>query len=208
MTHMRIITRTLTAAALLAATSCGSAVRTGSSPMFLVLTSMAGLRGGPNPSQPNTVLISDVLTQVRTGGNCTQTNPCPFVFGDNGTATMILEKKDVTTSVAPTTNNEVTINRVHVHYRRSDGGGVSGVDVPSDFDTATTATIPVVGTGTVSFELVRVQAKTTSPLVQLVTSGAVLGVVADVTFYGQDRVGNAVSATGSIQVEFADWGDQ
>jgi hypothetical protein len=207
MTRMRIINRTLTAAALLAATSCGSAVRTGSSPMFLVISSMAGLRGGPLPGQASPVLISDVLTQVISGGNCTQTNPCPTVFGDNGQATMLLEKKDVTSSLAPTTNNEVTINRVHVHYRRADGGGVPGVDVPTDLDSATTATVPVSGTGTVGFELVRAQAKFQSPLFQL-RAGGQLGVVADVTFYGQDRVGNTVSATGSIQIEFADWGDQ
>jgi hypothetical protein len=37
--------------------------------------------------------------------------------------------------------------------------------------------------------------------------GGVLGVVADVTFFGQDRVGNKVTVTGSVQIEFADWAD-
>jgi hypothetical protein len=206
---MRIITRTLTAVALLAATSCGSAVRTGSAPMFLVLSSLAGNRGGPSPGQPASPLISDVLTLVTTGANCTTTNPCPFVFGDNGTATMQLAKKDVASVAAPTSNNEVTISRVHVHYRRSDGGGVPGVDVPADFDTFATATVPTSGTVQIGFELVRVQAKQTTPLFPLraSASGGVLGVVAEVTFYGQDRVGNSVMATGSIQIEFADWAD-
>jgi hypothetical protein len=174
--------------------------------MFLVLSSLAGNRGGPSSGQPSSVLISDVVTLVTTGSNCTTTNPCSFVFGDNGTATMQLAKKDVASVAAPTTNNEVTISRVHVHYRRSDGGGVPGVDVPADFDTFTTATVPTSGSVQVGFELVRVQAKETTPLFPL-RDGGVMGVVADVTFYGQDRVGNSVMATGSIQIEFANWAD-
>jgi hypothetical protein len=177
-----------------------------------VLSSLAGNRGGPTPGQASAVLISDVLTLVTTGGACSVTNPCPFVFGDNGTATMQLAKKDVTSVAAPTTNNEVTISRVHVHYRRSDGGGVAGVDVPADFDTFVTATVPATGTVQIGFELVRVQAKEAAPLAQLAkfpfgNGGSPVGVVADVTFYGQDRVGNNVSVTGSIQVEFGDWAD-
>jgi hypothetical protein len=209
MTRIRIITRTLTAAALLAAASCGTAVRTGSSSSFLVIDSLAGIRGAAIPSPPGSLLISDVITIVRTGPQCTapiNPNGCPFVFGDNGSATLELAKKDVTSVAAPTTNNEVTINRIHIHYHRPDGGGVAGVDVPFDFDTFSTATVPATGSTTIGFELVRVQAKAESPLFQL-QGGGVLAVAADVTFFGQDRVGNNVSVTGSIQIEFSDWGD-
>jgi hypothetical protein len=31
--------------------------------------------------------------------------------------------------------------------------------------------------------------------------------MAEITFYGQDQNGNSVSVTGSISVNFADWGD-
>jgi len=206
MTRMRIITRALTAAALLAATSCSSTVRSGNSPVFLVIDNLGGIRGGPTTGTASSLLISDVLTLVTSGGACSLQAPCPTVFGDTGTATLELAKKDIT-ATAPTTNNQVTINRVHVHYRFADGSGVQGVTVPVDFDTFATATVPPTGTATISFELVRVQAKQTTPLVQLVGTPQTIAVVADVTFIGKDQVGNDISVMGSIQIEFGDWSD-
>jgi len=35
----------------------------------------------------------------------------------------------------------------------------------------------------------------------------VISTIAHVTFYGKDQNGNEVSVTGSISVNFADWGD-
>ena len=35
----------------------------------------------------------------------------------------------------------------------------------------------------------------------------VISTLADVTFYGQDQTGRAVSVTGTIGVNFADWAD-
>ena len=207
MTRMRIITRTLTAAALLAATSCSSTVRTGNSPVFLVIDNLAGIRGNTTPGQPSAFLISDVLTLVTTGSSCTPTSPCPTIFGDSGQATLELAKKDVTSTAAPTTNNQVTITRVHIHYRPANGSApVIGVNVPADIDTFSTATVPAAGTVTISFELVRVDAKLTSPLIQL-RGGGQIDAVADVTLSGTDQVGNAISATGSIAIQFGDWGE-
>ena len=207
MTRMRIITRTLAAAALLAATSCSSTVRTGSSPMFLVIDSMAGIRGAATAGTPSAFLISDLLTIVTSGGTCTTANPCPTVFGDSGQAVLELAKKDVTSTAAPTTNNQVTINRIHVHFHLTNGSGTSGVDVPADFDTFSTATVPASGSTTVSFELVRIQAKESPPLSTLLANGGLLSAVADITFFGTDQVGNAISVTGSIAIQFGNFGD-
>jgi hypothetical protein len=101
----------------------------------------------------------------------------------------------------------VTITRVHVTFRRTDGRNQEGVDVPYGFDTAATATVPPTGTVTLPFPLVRSQAKESSPLVELVTSGKAISTIVDVTFYGQDAVGNEVSVTGSLAVDFANFGD-
>jgi hypothetical protein len=212
MTRMRIITRILTAAALLAATSCSSTVRTGDSPVFLVIATITGSRGAATPGAPSSFLISDVLTFVTTGAGCTPQTPCPTVFGDSGQATLQLAAKNVT-STAPTTNNQVTITRIHVHYRLADTtiAPVQGVNVPNDFDTFATGTVPATGTLTLGFELVRVQAKESTPLVQLnkppVGNGGQINAVADVTFFGTDQVGNAISVTGSIAIQFGDWAD-
>jgi hypothetical protein len=211
MTRMRIFTRTLTAAALLAATSCGSTVRTGDSPMFLVINTLSGIRGGPTAGQASAILFSDVETflttgfDIVTGAPCSANVPCGVVYTDNGVATLELAKKDVTTATAPTSNNQVTINRIHVHYRVSPSGQ-TGVTAPADFDTFSTVTVPPTGTATVAFELVRSALKSVSPLFDLRTGGQI-GVTADVTFFGTDQTGHAISATGSIQIEFANWGD-
>jgi len=209
MTRMRIITRTLTVAALLAATSCSSTVRSGNSSMFLVIDSLQAIPGGASTGQAGSILYSDLRTTVTTGNDstgraCTQISPCFVVFADNGSATLELARKDVTLTT-PTSNNQVTINRVHVHFRFADGSGVPGSTVPADFDTFATATVPPTGSTTISFELVRVQAKESPPLTAVLASGGVLGVVADLTFIGTDQVGNAVSATGSMQIQFGDW---
>ena len=64
-----------------------------------------------------------------------------------------------TPGARPTTNNEVTINRVHVEYIRADGRNTPGVDVPYAFDSAVTGTIPAGGSLTIGFVLVRNAAK-------------------------------------------------
>jgi hypothetical protein len=193
-----------------ATTSCGSVVRSIRSPVLLVIDALSGVRGAANASTPTSTLVSDVLTIVTSGGTCTTTAPCPTVFGDSGSVQMHVILKDIGlpgVAVTPSTNNQVTITRVHISYRRSDGRNQEGVDVPYGFDTASTATVPASGNVTFGFPMVRSQAKESSPLVELVTSGKVISTIADVTFYGQDAVGNDVSVTGSINVDFANFGD-
>jgi hypothetical protein len=117
--------------------------------------------------------------------------------------------KDIgaTAPLSPTSNNEVTVNRYHVEYIRADGRNTPGVDVPYAFDSALTGTIPAGGTVTLGFELVRSAAKLESPLVQLKTSPNIINVIARVTFYGADRVGNNVTVMGQIGIEFGNFGD-
>ena len=58
-----------------------------------------------------------------------------------------------------------------------------------------------------AFELVRHVAKEESPLIQLTTSPTIITTIAQVTFYGADQVGNEVSVTGNIQIDFGNFGD-
>jgi hypothetical protein len=195
------------AAVVTASVSCGDVVRDGSSPVYLVIDSLAASRGGPQVGTPSAFLLSDVVTNVTSPDPCSTALPCPRVFGDPGIVTLRLTPRNINTTTGPTANNEVTISRVHVDYIRADGRNVPGVDVPYAFDGAVTATVPVIGSVAVGFELVRSTAKAESPLVQLRTSPNILTVIARVTFYGQDRTGNAVSVTGQIQIDFANFGD-
>jgi hypothetical protein len=201
-----IVSRVLTGAALMASTiSCGDVVRSSRSPVMMVVNSLTATRGSATSTTASTNLISDVLTLVTTGGTCTTVNPCPTIFVDTGTLTLSLAAKDV--SVGLTTNNQVTVNRIHVSYRRTDGRNQEGVDVPFAFDTASTALVPTSGNTAIGFVIVRDQAKTEAPLAALVSNGQTISAIADVTAYGTDQVGNAVSVTGSIGVSFGNFGD-
>jgi hypothetical protein len=177
--------------------------------VYLVIDQLQGMRGAVQPGTPSATLISDVITNVTSPAPCTTDKPCPTIFGDSGLATLRAPLKDIgaTASLSPTSNNEVTINRVHVEFLRADGRNTPGVDVPYSFDNAVTGTITAGGTLSLGFELVRNVAKQESPLVQLRTNPNTISVIARVTFYGADRVGNAIQATGQLTVEFGNFGD-
>jgi hypothetical protein len=190
----------LLAAVIAANVSCGSVVRDGKSPVYLVMDSLLAKRGLSNDPEGGT-LMSDVVTK---GG----------IVNDLGTVTLRISPKDIgptATATTPSLNNEVTINRYRVVYRRADGRKDPGVDVPYAFDGAATGTIPVGGSLKLSFELVRHVAKAESPLFQLrFTNGntpPVISTITDVTFYGRDQVGNELKVTGSILIDFADFAD-
>lgn len=194
---------------VLVSASCGDVVRQGRAPVFLVIDLLQAARGGASGTFSET-LQSDVLTLVTSPAPCSVTAPCPTIYSDSGQVTLRISPKDIGTPAAPaapSTNNEVTIARYRVTYRRSDGRNAQGVDVPYAFDGASTGTVPVGGTLTLGFELVRHVAKQEPPLAQLVSNPVIITTIADVTFYGRDQVGNEVNATGSIQIDFGNFGD-
>ena len=187
-----------------ATASCGDVVRSSRAPVFLVVNSLQAGQGNGSSKLAGT-LDSDVITNVTSPAPCSPTSPCPTVFSDVGSVSLSVAMKDVT--VAPTTNNQVTITRYHVVYRRSDGRNTPGVDVPYAFDGAVTLTVPAGASGTTGFEIVRHVAKEESPLVQLIVNPNIIYTIADVTFFGRDLVGNDVSATASILINFGNFGD-
>jgi hypothetical protein len=208
---MRTSIRLFGLAALIAATaSCGDVVRQGGAPVFLVIDQLAGQRGAVSLGAPSNPLSSDVITNITSPAPCSADSPCPTIFGDSGTVTLRAPLKDIgaTAPLTPTSNNEVTINRIHVQYTRADGRNTQGIDVPFGFDSAITGTIPPGGSLQLGFELVRHVAKQEAPLVQLRTSNNFISALATITFYGVDRVGNNVQTTGQIQIEFGNFGDQ
>jgi hypothetical protein len=205
---MRNATRLMGLAAVIAASvSCGDVVRQGSSPVFLVIDSLTGTRGGVGAGTPGTTLISDVITNRIAPAPCSTDAPCPTIFGDTGSVTLRAPLKDASPGLTPTTNNEVTINRVHVEYIRADGRNTQGVDVPFAFDSAVTGTVPAGGNLTLGFELVRNVAKEEAPLAQLRSSSNFISSIARVTFFGVDRVGNQIQVTGQLSIEFGNFGD-
>jgi hypothetical protein len=191
MSDMRSIRRLVTFVAVLTASiSCGDVVRQGRSPVFLTIDALKASPGN------ETTFSDTLLSDVDTNGT---------IFNDVGRVTLRLTPKDFT--VAPTTNNQVTISRYRVVYRRADGRNTPGVDVPYGFDGGVTGTVPPLGSLTLDFELVRHVAKGQPPLLVLSDNPVVISSIAEVTFYGTDQVGNAISATGSILIDFGNFAD-
>ena len=95
-----------------------------------------------------------------------------------------------------------------VAYRRSDGRGVQGLDVPYTISGNTSTLVGAGGTDTteLSIDLVRHQAKLEPPLSNIVGL-QIVTMFADVTISGQTISGKSVKASGSAQVTFADFAD-
>ena len=189
-------------ASLTGSASCTMREGTGNS--YLIIDRMQGVEG--QGGEESSSLRSDVVAIVERsiGG---QQVPVETVFEDSGVATIRVVLKDPAGVISP--SNFVTINRYRVVYTRADGRNTPGVDVPFPFDGTTTVTITE-GSTDVPFTLVRLQAKLESPLLGLrnLRGAGAISTIAQVTFFGQDQTGRAVSVTGTITVAFADWADK
>jgi hypothetical protein len=197
------------ALALGGAVSCGHANSTGRSPSYLYIESLVAASGAKPDTFAN-VLESDVITNVRVqvGG---QEVFSPTIYEDMGRVTLKMALKDTggaNSPTQPTSTNAITVTRYHVDFKRSDGRNTPGVDVPYGFDGGATGTFDSNG-GELTFVLVRAQAKIDPPLKALRGAGGaiIISTFAEITFYGTDQNGNTVSVTGTISVNFADWGD-
>jgi hypothetical protein len=184
--------------------ACGSATaRQGQASSYPMIVALEGANGASTSLTFSTQPVpSDVITFVKQSNSWT-------IFSDPGRVKMRVAMRDVTNTNAPTTNNAITFTRYRVVYRRSDGRNQPGVEVPYAFDAGLTFTVAPGSEVTAPFELVRVQAKEEAPLRQLTTGGSSIDIstIAEVTFFGADQTGREVSVTGSISVNFANWGD-
>lgn len=205
----RRLAAALVAMASILSGSCGSLVKQGRSPAYVIINSLTAASGA-KPQEFGNVLSSDVVTNVKTTIGGVEVFVAT-VFADNGQAVVKLGLKDIgqgTSPASPTTNNQITLTRYRVVYTRSDGRNREGVDVPYAFDGAITHTVQS-EPASFGFTLVRIQAKEEAPLRALrYLGGAVtISTIAEVTFYGHDQTGTDVTVTGFISVNFADWGD-
>jgi hypothetical protein len=189
--------------------ACGHQNTNGQSSSYLYIDSLQGASGAKPDVLANT-LQSDVITYVKTTVNAQEVY-VPTIYDDMALVSMKMSLKDVggaNSPTLPTFSNTITVTRYHVEYRRADGRNTPGVDVPYPFDGGATASFNANG-NTMTFVLVRAQAKQEAPLAALRGGGGAnsIAAIAYVTFYGADQNGNSVSVTGTISVTFADWGD-
>jgi hypothetical protein len=184
---MKTVNRIALLSALSLAGCTADYVKDGNAPVQLII---AGL--GPSP------LASDVA--ISTGGVCP----------DFATVSVANRAKNLNISV-PQVPQAIIVNRYEVTYYRSDGRANQGVDVPFFISGVLTATVDAATSGTVDIpiEVVRRQAKLEPPLLQLSPGGQALIVTmfAKITLYGQTIAGQAVTASGSMQLDMANFAD-
>ena len=179
----------LLGAAGFSACSAGYSTENNSS-VLLIIASING--GAP--------LKSDVLT-------------ADGVFNDNADLAIAVRFKNPNVSITPQVPAAVILERYEIKYRRSDGRGVEGQDVPFSISGNLTAGFDVktAGTDIISLEVVRVQAKLEPPLRNLQSNsggGIVVTMFADITRHGRTVSGQTVTANGSLQIDFANWADK
>ena len=208
MTRMQSTVLGLVALTGVLSAGCGDVVRQGRAPVQLVIMSLAAASGA-EPDELAATLNSDVITVVNQTVNGQQVR-VPTTFNDVGEVSLSMILKDPGqpgAPAAPTDINQVTVTRYRVVYRRTDGRNTPGIDVPFPFDSAVTFTVPPGGTATSGFQIVRHTAKGEAPLSALQFNPDIISTIAEVTFFGRDQAGNDVSVTGSIGIDFGNFGD-
>lgn len=108
----------------------------------------------------------------------------------------------------PRVPGAVLIQRYTVEYFRSDGRGQHGVDVPFPISGAISSALDVASSGTesVPIEVVRRQAKLETPL-SAITGFDIVTMFANITISGETVSGDSVTASGQLQIDFANFGD-
>lgn len=134
------------------------------------------------------------------------------VFTDFVNVDLAVRFKNPNVATVPSIPNAVQVTGYKIVYRRSDGRGVEGQDVPYTISGNVSAILDVKTSGVdaLSLEVVRAQAKLEPPLRNLENGGGAIVVTmfADITIYGRTISGIQVQGTGSLQIDFADWADK
>ncbi|MFN8091529.1 MAG: hypothetical protein U0599_04775 [Vicinamibacteria bacterium] len=111
-------------------------------------------------------------------------------------------------SVQITVPQHVLVQQYEVRYYRTDGRGAEGVDVPYRYSgpIASEVDVDTGGVTSVPVQVVRRQAKLEPPLSNI-TGYQIVTMIAEITISGQTVAGESVTATGRMQIDFADFGD-
>lgn len=134
----------------------------------------------------------------------------------------VFQKNPLITVSSP--NNHVFLDSYSVRFFRTDGRNVEGVDVPYSITGPLSTRIHTPSSGTeqevaVNVTIVRHQAKLESPLREMIggalvslpalgfSGPGILTTIAEITVYGKTLTGSNLTASGRIQVTFADFQD-
>jgi len=104
----------------------------------------------------------------------------------------------------------IFVDQIDVEYSRSDGRNVPGVDVPFAFSQKVSVTIEISGTAEIPFVIVQHNAKSESPLSNLIYGqGGVLKLEAKITIHGKDLGEHRIQpVVGHISIYCANYADE
>jgi len=122
------------------------------------------------------------------------------------TVDMTVTVRNKNPTLAGGSQGDVLIEQYEVRYVRSDGRNVEGQDVPHTVAGGISSSVIVDASTTFPIEVVRRQAKLEPPL-SGITGFDIVTMIAEITINGRTVAGNAVSATGRLQIDFANYGD-
>ena len=185
-------------------------LRTG---VLLAALGFAGCSAGYTTANNSTVLL---LIAAVNGGSPLRSDVLTdgAVVSDSVNVSVAIRFKNPNIETVPQIPSAVILDRYEIKYRRSDGRGVEGQDVPFAISGNVTLAFDVKSSGTddLALEVVRAQAKLEPPLRNLrgVTTGSLGGALvvtmfADITLYGHTVSGQQVTGNGSLQIDFADY---
>jgi hypothetical protein len=117
-------------------------------------------------------------------------------------------KEPESIGLGPSYLNRINIHSYDVSYTYVDSNmtPVPSPNVPATFTGRLSEQIDIDGSLEVAFVIVRAQAKTEVPLIN-VAGLDTMQVVARITFYGEDIAGNPIEATGYLTIYFANYAD-
>jgi hypothetical protein len=179
---------------------------------MVALGLLAGLSGcTPDYVTGNAASVNLIIASINEGAQLDSDvrngESSTFVCEDEVQVAVAVRNKNPNAPV-PSVPSAVVLKSYEVKYFRTDGRGTEGVDVPYRITGNLTLAVDVQNSGTTSFplEVVRRQAKVEPPLSSIYQT-ALLTVMAEITLYGETVSGQTVSASGRLQIDFADFGD-
>ncbi len=195
--------------------------------LAVMLLSYACTKVEDDTRSASLLTVSNVLGQPGSEGEddgtpmlsdtCDNANTAPqdpefcSVFNDNAAVTFQNDFLQVGSGIGipPSFLNDILVTQYRIDYSRPNNRNTPGVDVPFGIDGVMNVRVPVGGVSLGTILVVRHTAKREPPLAELDNgpSEVVLTAFAQMKFFGADISGHTVSATGFLEIHFANYGE-
>jgi hypothetical protein len=197
----------LLALVLVTYAACTSVEDNSRSASLLTVSNVVGEPGSKGET-PGTPLLSDVCDNP--DGTPQDPDTCS-VFNDNALVTFDNDFLQVGPGTGQGTSylNDILVTQYRVDYVRSNGRNTPGVDVPFGIDGTMDIRVGVNSSADATILVVRHTAKVEPPLSEITTGEGekVITANAQLRFFGHDIAGRSISATGFLEIHWANYGE-